>query len=76
MSKYERHKYRSMRLLMDIAQKKQPSAKYVPAPIKMPLPFIDMSHGYQAYMEQKNQKAMLLLHSLTDQRFPTLHHLH
>lgn len=65
MSKYERQKYRCMRLLMDIAQKKQPSAKYVPAPTQMPLPFIDMTHGYQAYMEQKNQKAQTVITKLS-----------
>lgn len=56
MSKYERDKYRSMKILIDIAQKKQPSARYVPVPPQMPLQFVDISSGYQADMEQRNQK--------------------
>ena len=56
MSKYERDKYRSMHILIDIAQKKQPSAKYVSAPPPMPRQFVDISRGYQADMEQRNQK--------------------
>ncbi len=45
MIKYERDKYRSMRILIDIAQKNQPSARYVPDPSQISLQFMDISRA-------------------------------
>ncbi|HHW36162.1 MAG TPA: tyrosine-type recombinase/integrase [Bacillales bacterium] len=61
MNKYERYKYRSIKILIDIAQKKQPSVKYTQVPNSIPPQFMDIFNGYQDYMEQRSHKTRTII---------------
>lgn len=56
MTKYECFKYRTIRVLTDIAQSMIPLPKYSPTPVQMPDSFLEVSGQYQAFMLQKAQK--------------------